>query len=168
MENNKKKTRFNVIDALVVLLIIAFALGAAYFIMTAKNSRDISQYNKQVVYTVRISGVSADYLDRFSEQDEVFDSKTFASIGKITKITSENTVANSNKAVLGEDGSYSVKQGRYDDKYDIYVTISATADIDNRNVIYVGEQRINVGACVYFRCKGFAATTYITDVQTTY
>lgn len=168
MENNKKKTRFNVIDALVILLIIALALGAAYFIISSQDTRQISHYNKQVIYTVRISGVSEEYLGRFSEQDEVFDSKTFSSIGTITEITSEHTVSNSDKAVMNDDGSYTVKQGEYEDRYDIYLTISATADIDDRDVIYVGDQRIAVGTCVYLRCNNFAATTYITAVKTTY
>lgn len=165
MENTKKKNRFNIIDAIVILLIAALVFGIVYFIMMETGALPGTSANeKTVVYTVRISGVDEPYLDSLASGGEAINSSTFAALGTITEVKSQKAVSNSTLAVKTEDGkSYSLKQTEYEDKYDIYITLAATATVDERGIAYVGSQRITVGSCVYFRCGNFAAVTYITD-----
>ncbi len=168
MENNKKKSRFNIIDAFVILLIAVLVFGIVYFIMmeTGALPSSVSASNeKTVTYTVRISSVDEKYVSSFAAGDKALNSSTFESLGLITDIRTEKSVATSGLAVKTEDGGYELNQTEYEDKYDIYVTISTSADIDGRGIAYVGSERINVGSCVYFRCGNFAATSYVTDFK---
>ncbi len=167
MEHANKKFRFNIIDVFVILLIAALILGAAYFILMETGFIPQEKANeKTITYTVRLSETEAQYLDSFAVGSEVFNSATFASLGSISAVNHNNTLALSPFAEVAEGTQqYSVKQAEYEDRYDIYITVTARATIDDNGVAYVGSQRITVGSCVYFKCGNYAATTYITDFE---
>ncbi|MBO5023809.1 MAG: DUF4330 domain-containing protein [Clostridia bacterium] len=165
MEHANKKFRFNIIDAFVILLIVALILGTAYFILMETGFIPQDQANERTItYTVRLSETEEQYLGSFAVGSEVFNSSTFDSLGSIYAIEHQKTRAISPFAEAA-DGTeqYSVRQAEYDDKYDIYITVQAKATIDENGIAYVGSQRITIGSCVYFKCGNFAATTYITD-----
>lgn len=165
MDHTNKKFRFNIIDAFVILLIMALVLGASYFIMTETGIIPQERANeKEITYTLRLSETDAQYLDSFAIGSEVFSSATFASLGNIINVEHEKTLVASPFAEIEEGAAqYSVKQAEYGDKYDIYITVKTKGTIDDNGIAYIGSQRVTVGSCVYFKCGNFAATTYITD-----
>jgi hypothetical protein len=165
MEYTNKKFRFNIIDAFVIVLIMALVLAASYFIMSETGLIPQERANeREITYTLRLSETEAQYLDSFAIGSEVYSSATFAPLGNIINIEHEKTLIASPFAEIADGATqYSVKQAEYGDKYDIYITVKSKGTIDDNGIAYIGSQRVTVGSCVYFKCGNFAATTYITD-----
>ena len=49
------------------------------------------------------------------------------------------------------------------EEYDVYVTISADAESDDRGIYTVGNTRMLIGETVYFQVKSFSAVSYIVN-----
>ncbi len=168
MENiNKKKNRFNIVDAIIILLIAALIFGIVYFIMFETGTLPSDEKkHATVVYTIRISDVDEAYLDSFAVGNNATNSSDLSNLGMISTVQNKNAIFYSSRAEKTADGvSYSIKQYEYEDKYDIYVTLTAQGIVDERGVVYIGSQRINVGVCVYIRCGNFASDSYVTDFR---
>ena len=162
--DTKSKNRFNIIDVCVILIILALIAGIVIF--TVRESGEIysERKEKNITYTVRLSGVSKDFLPSFEEEEHVLNSSTLNYIGTITKIKQEKTAVNTDKAEpVGTDGQYKVVQSHYDDVYDVYLTVSSKTTLDSRGIAYIDSQRITIGSVLYVRCGNFAATGYITN-----
>lgn len=168
MNREKKKARFNFIDAVIILIILAIIAAAAYLIVTdmqqAKNPRQTGNMD----FTVRISAVSEAALSLFEQGAVVKDSVTGEVIGEIAAVRSEKTRYFGNTAVANdtdpaEESGYTVPVSEYDDKYDVYVTVIATAGKDARGIHYVGNTKILVGSTVYFKIPSFASISYVTE-----
>ena len=67
MENSKKKTRFNIIDVLVILMIAALVFGIVYFILMQTGALSKESEEKTVVYTLRLSGIDKEYAQKIEE-----------------------------------------------------------------------------------------------------
>jgi len=163
--NTKKKTGFNIIDVFVILIIIALIAGTVYFIWR-KNREPSSQLReKNLTYTVCLSGVDDDFLSVFEQDGLVYNSSTLGYIGTVKKIRMEKTAVLTDKAaatVSGDNVSYTVIQQKYDDIYDVYLTISAKTLLDRRDIAYVDGERITIGSRINIRTEGFSYEAYIT------
>lgn len=155
------KSRFNFIDVLIILTVLAIVAVIIY--MTTQSGTIASKNEKTVVYTLKLSGVNSDYLGLISEGDEVFNSSTGNSIGKITAVRRENTKLIGKTIVTDSTGAKSISVSQYDNLYDVYVTLYVTASVDDRGIAYVDGCRILVGSRFYFRDATFAGTSFCTD-----
>lgn len=162
MENRKKRTRFNIIDVFVILLIAALVFGIVYFILIQTGRLENSGDEKNVVYTLRISGVDEKYIDSIKNGSTAENSSTFSTLGTIIGVRTEKSLFYGNDAVKKGDG-YEIRSSEYADRYDVYVTISAKGVIDARGILYINGQRITVGTLLYFRSGNFAADSYVTE-----
>lgn len=161
MTSNRQKTRFNFIDVLIILIILA-VVGAAVYLIVTGNMETRRSENSNIEFTVRLSAVDEEYLSLIRENETVKDSSTDRAIGTIKKITTEKTRYYGNIAVPTENG-YTVTTAEYDDKYDVYVTISAYAKANDRGIYMIGNLRILVGAPINFKVPSFTSVSYITD-----
>jgi len=164
MTSNKQKTRFNFIDVLIILIILA-VVGAAVYLIVTGNMEARRSESTNIEFTVRISSVDEQYLSLIKENETVKDSSTDKAIGTIKRIRAEKTRYYGNTAVPAENG-YTVTAAEYDDKYDVYITISAYAKADDRGIYRIGNSRILVGAPIYFKVPSFTSVSYITDFST--
>ncbi len=161
MENkDQAKGRFNFIDVLIILMVLALIAVVVYMTVSDKESADHSE--KTITYTVKLSGVNEDYLPLITAGSEVTDSSTGKPVGTISSVRSEKTKYIGSKAVADIQGNYSVTYSEYDNLYDVYVTLYATGSVDSRGIAYVGGNRILVGSKLYFRCGTFAGTSFCT------
>ena len=51
---------------------------------------------------------------------------------------------------------------KYDNLYDVFVTMTVKADVDSRGIAYVNKNKVLVGSKIYFRCGTFAAASFCT------
>ena len=164
MTNDRQKTRFNFIDVLIILIILA-VVGAAVYLIVTGNMEARRSESANIEFTVRLSAVDEEYLSLIRENESVKDSSTDKVIGTIQKITMEKTRYYVDTAIPAGNG-YTVTAAEYDDKYDVYVTISAYAKADDRGIYTIGSSRILVGAPIYFKVPSFTAVSYITAFST--
>jgi hypothetical protein len=165
MMQQRKKIRFNFIDALIILLILAVIAAASYLIYTAMHKPRAAITNGTIEFEVRISNVDASALPLIKEGDTVKDSVTGEVLGKILSVSAEKAKYVGNVAVE-EDGNLTLAVTDYDDLYDVYVKISADALADDRGICTVGTTRILIGSPVYFKVTSFKSVSYITEFST--
>ena len=161
MNNDEQRSRFNFIDILIILIILG-VVGAAIYLIATETAQDRLAENANIEFTVRISSVDAEYLSLIAEEQTVKDSETNAVIGTIRSVRTENARYYGKTAIPTENG-YTVTTSEYEDKYDVYVTISAYAKEDERGIYYVGDTRILVGSPVYFQVPSYSSVSYIVE-----
>lgn len=152
----EKKIKFTVIDALIILVVIAAVAIAAVkfapslFIKTEKST---------VEFTVLIAEKEIAFADAMSVGDRVTLSLTEKDGGVIKNI--ESKVAE--KVTFNSiDGSYKIAQ--IEDKRDIYVTVEADVDVSDL-AVKTGGTEIRVGEEIPVRGKGYATEGYIITVN---
>ena len=164
MVQQNKKARFNFIDALIILLILAVIFAAVYLVMgVLRQPRNATTGN--IEFDVRISSVDESYLSLIKNGETVKDSVTGAVIGTIVDVRTEKAKYYGKTAVQ-EDGVRTVPTTAYEDKYDVYVKISTSAEKDERGIHTVANTRILIGSTVYFKIPSFTSISYITEFST--
>lgn len=164
--DTKKKTGFNLIDVFVILIIIALIAGTLYFSWRENKGPASQLKERNITYTVRLTGVDEDFISVFSEEGHLYNSSSLNYIGTIKKVTMEKTAVLTDKAsstVSGTDVSYTVIETKYDDLYDVYITITAKTTLDSRGVAHIDGERITIGSKIYIRAENFSHAAYITS-----
>ena len=156
----KTKRKFNVVDFFIVVIIIVLIAILIYsFSPWAQIKKILTGSEVTVDYEVIIREVDADMIDQIQKNDEVINSITKTSLGKVTKIESvEESV------ILKYDGSEEGKFVKYPDKFDITVRITAKADYEKGVGYSVNGCRIAVGEEVFFRFPKFTASGYCIEL----
>ncbi len=164
MNHEMKKTRFNIIDAVIILIILAIIGAAAYLVITDMQSKNYSRLTGNMDFTVRISDVDESTLALFERGTVVKDSVTGEVIGELVGYNAEKARYFGKIAVPNATGDgYTVPVSKHEDKYDVYVIIRATAEKDLRGIHYVQGTKILIGSTVYFKIPSFTSISYITD-----
>lgn len=104
VKNGKLFGKINIIDAGVVLLIVALLVVGTLKFKTFDEKIDASNMGK-IIYTVVIKNVREYTAEAFTSGDIVFDSGTNVNIGKVVKVESSNatlarTLANGNVKIV--------------------------------------------------------------------
>ncbi len=127
----KKRFKFNIIDAAVLLVIVLVIWGASikfgkYNVKTDKSSEGT------ILYTIDITNVRDYSLQAYQSGDTVFDSLTGVNIGTIQKIESADAVSYENR----EDGKLVKVVNPY--KKDIVLYIETPGTVEN-NAYYANK-----------------------------
>lgn len=162
MENKENgKVRFNFIDAIIILAIIA-VIGAIVY-MTVLGGGESAGTEKPVAFTLKITGINEKYIETLTEGDTLYNSSTGDEIGKIKSFRTENTKFIGDSVVTDGSGNKSVSVSEYDNLFDVYITVIATASVDERGIAYIGASKLLVGSRFYIRDNAFAATAFCTE-----
>lgn len=84
MNNNQKKYRFNIIDVLIILVVIAIGV-VMYYYMSARNTM-ASNLEVEVEYTVELKTVYIDYVDNINIGDKVVETVRDQQIGEVVEV----------------------------------------------------------------------------------
>ncbi len=84
MNNKQKKYRFNIIDVLIILTVLAIGV-VMYYYMSARNSV-ASSLETEIEYTVELKTVHKDYVDNIKEGDHVFETVREQQIGEVVSV----------------------------------------------------------------------------------
>ncbi len=161
---NNNKTRFNFVDVLVILVILAI-IGASVLLIL--NRDDLLNLGEEVPveYVVRISKVKADYLPLIKEGETVKNSSDGKEIGTILSVKTEPSPVYGDTAISDGNNGLTVSLGEAEDSFDVYVTIKTDASRDQRGILSTDGIRLLVGSTVYFKIPSFTSVSFITSVK---
>lgn len=163
MVQKRKKVQFNLIDALIVIIMLGLIGMAAYLLFGGFSEVEVPG-NVDLTYEVRISGVKENMLPYIAEGLSVKESVTGESMGKIVAVRTEKSRYYGG-VQKNENGDYVLGVTEYPDEYDVYVTVAASARADDRDIYTVGGTRMIIGEAVHFQVKSFSAVSYIVNTE---
>ena len=160
----KKKRRFNFVDFLVILLILAIIAGVIYLVSPASFLRQLASIKTgTLTYTVEIIGVDEEYLNMIAEGDAVGDAATKNSLGSVESV--DYSVKQTELGYKeGEDGVYEGVLNEHPDRYNVQVTITATAEYVPDEGYRIDGTRIAVGESMALRFPDFVCEGYCISV----
>lgn len=159
MIQNRKKAKFNLLDALIIILMLTL-IGAVIYGLFGGFRDSENAEPSEFTFEVKLSNVKQTAVPLIAEGMTAKNSVTGEAIGTIVSVRAEKSPYYGG-ARVDEDGVYSLIVSNYPDEYDVYVTISASAEKDDRDIFYVGDIRMLVGEAVHFQVKSFSAVSYI-------
>ncbi len=163
MVQKTKKAQFNLIDALIVIIILAL-IGTAVYLLFGDFRKAETPGKEDIVFEVRISGVKENMLPYITTGLAVKDSVTGESLGTVAAVRTERSHYY-NGVHKNENGDYVLDVTEHPTEYDVYVKISASAKSDDRDIYAVGSTRMIIGEVVHFQVKSFSAVSYIVNTE---
>lgn len=139
----KRKTGFNIIDALIIILVAAVGIGI-YFIffgnkgVAPTTDSDEPQISK-VRYVLQVNQLPADYFDNIKVGETVIDYGTHTDAGTVVAVDYENYVYVGHDKTTGEQ-----KLTPVEDSINLYVTVEGEAVMENESY-YINDTSIYVG-----------------------
>ena len=162
----KTKNKFNIIDAFVILVLVAIVFEIVFFTIQKSGILSPKSEQKDITYTVCIHGVDKAYLNSFKEGNTAYNSSTLYDIGTVSEIKAVPVIEYDGTANRGEaEGEYIPGFSESDTLYDVYITINAKAAVDERGIAFIDTQKIIVGTTVYIRCGDYASASHVTSFK---
>ena len=168
MEQKGKKVRFNLVDTVIVIFILAVIALAAYLLF-GNFTQSIDHGAKSIKFEIRIENVKKDSLESLEKSallvplTPIRNSVTGEEIGTIFSVKTEKSRYYG--GLIQDENGYTLDTKEFDDEYDVYITISATAARDSRGLYTVDGIRMLIGEEVNFKVKSFAETGYIVRTE---
>lgn len=154
----KAKRKFNFIDFLIVLIIVAI-LGIVIYVFSpwAQIEKLWSSSDVELTYFVEIKDVDIEYIDSIKEGDEMINSVTKSSLGTIREI------AKMEKAyvydyVLDENGNMTCVLSEQPKKYNITIKVVADADFEENVGYTVNGARVAIGEMLDMRLPNYVCS----------
>ena len=163
-QNEKKKTRFNIVDAIIILAVAAIIAAIVVIVLIQKGTVKTAQTVK-AEYTVRFTGVREEFLSEISVGKTVKNSSTRNDIGTIIAVRTPSKSIEYNVDVIIGEGEDATVLSTELDTYDVYVTISSEAKIAVNGIAEADGTKILIGSPAYYRIDKFAQLGYITDFE---
>lgn len=155
MENNIRNTeqnrsRFNIVDGFVLLLIVAVLFAAFYVfdpfdVFVKENEKDVV-----LSYIVKLEDVDGDVKDNITVGENVHSALTDYGMGKVTDVQVNNAVK-----WIKSDDSMTMVEVTIEDKYDIYVTIEVECVYQTGIGYVVNGKQIVYGSALELRFSDF-------------
>ena len=154
----KSKIRFNIIDVLLILTIIAAGSLAAYFIMSGRVGQQAAVPQRQIQYTVLLTKVRGEFKGNIKIGDSVTDTVKLMPIGEVTDIKTVQT-----SIEIEDENAGRIVSAAMPDNYDITVTVTAEAAVST-GFYMIGGYQIQVGTLVSLRVPDFTGVGYCTSI----
>ena len=160
-QKRKRKGRFNIIDFLLIIIVLLIISALIYVFLPSRLINKItSDDTVDIQYTVEVLGVDEDYLDNIAENDPVLDSVTKSNIGTVTAVDYSIQYT---ELAYNEDGNIGVLSP-IAGKYNIVITITATAQYEEGKGYTVNGTRIAVGEKICARFPNYVCEGYCISV----
>ena len=137
----KRKFSFNIIDAVIIILVLAVGLGA-YFLFFRENSgaiEDAIAENVKIRYVLQVNELPAEYADNIQVGECVMDYGAHASAGDVVAVGSEDYVYVGYDKTTGQQKLTPVKE-----LVNLYVTVEGEATMKNE-MYYINDTAVYVG-----------------------
>ena len=159
---NQSRPKFNVIDALVILAVIAIIAAAVWFLSSATAGNE-----KYVFFTVEFAGQMPDAEQRIratsgsaSPEAEVRDSIRLYLLGHAWDVWSRPA-----QLITFDNNANEFVLETIPDRYDVFLTIRGIGTEDDRAIMTNG-QIVRVGQEMFIRGRGYAGIGFITEIWT--
>lgn len=148
MQNKmKKRGRFNFIDVLLLILIIAAAIGLVW-LMISPYTEQLFAPTYDIEYTVALNGVRVEFKDKVQEGDRIVETAGLDEIGRVTDV-----VYTASKFVGTDSNGHSITND-HPGLYDVMITVRAEASLQS-GVYSVNGYGITAGKTIPFRVPDF-------------
>ncbi len=156
-KDGKIKGKFNIIDALAIILVIVVAVGIAVrfksTITTAVKS------DEGFVYTVKVSGVKDYTVDALMKKGKVTDKKSELDLGEITDVVVGPSATQRERA----DGK--IINAEEPERYNVTVTVRTRGKEAENSYITADSNELSVGRTVDIFTKYVHTTGKIMSVE---
>ncbi len=156
----KRRRGFNFIDFLLILFALAVVLTAVNIVSPMSLIDKLRADDSYTVhYTVELTGVEAEFLDKIKESDTVVDAVSKYSLGSVEAVdyTAHSTLEYNEEA---GDGAGAGVLTAHKDKYDVLVTVKAQASYMSEKGYFVNDRRIAVGEKMSLRFPDYVGEGY--------
>ena len=161
--SKKKRTgRFNLIDLIFVVIILLLIATVLYvfspfqWIQTMAKSQ-----TKTIQYTVEITGVEEAFINKIKKNDVVVDAVTKNNLGTVSQDIDYHTkYSELGYEIDEESGTATGVFVEYPNRYNLIITISATADYIEEKGYTVNGRRIAVGEKISIRFPDYTCEGY--------
>ena len=156
----KRNGRFNLIDLIFVMIILLLIATIVYVFAPFNWIRTLAKSQTQTIqYTVEITGVDEAFINKIKENDVVVDSVSKNNLGTVSQEVDYHTKYSELSYVM-EDSEAKAVLVEYPDRYNLTVTITATADYMEGSGYSVNGCRIAVGEKMALRFPDYACEGY--------
>ncbi len=155
------KKRFNIVDALLILLIVA-AVAVCLMFLRSRGSVGAAESTK-VHFTVELRRVSREMIDRVEAAgigSSVYRSTDSGYLGTLENISYQTHVETEYASALGEYAQYEVS-----DRYLLYLDIVGDGTQSATDFSVNGEV-IKIGQAMSVKGKGYASSGYVVGIST--
>lgn len=158
----KVKFRFNIIDALLILVILAAAVLLVWIFSSSNLNLFGSSEKVEIEYTVELRQIRDEFRGDsfFTEGDPVTDTVTLYDIGELISVSYSNAIYTG----VNDNGELVVSD--YPNHINITLTIRAEADVSD-DEYSLGGYKIAVGKAVSLRIPDFTGEGYCTSITET-
>ena len=160
MKTTVKKHKFNAVDAVIIIAIVA-VIGAVLLFFTMGGTETIANETVSIEYVVEFRTVRNEFTGNFALDESVVDSVAKYQLGKVIDyaVTPATYVGNdfsAGAAVISE----------YPEHSNVSLTVSAEATVgaDGRYIIGGGYD-ISVGTAMHIRLPNYTDTGYCTQIS---
>ena len=163
--DKKVKRKFNFIDFLIVLVLIAVIGSLIYAFSPWTNIEKLWANNQtELTYFVEIKDVSPEYIDMIKSGDTVINSVTKNSLGTVEEVTNvENAYVYD---YVPEDGKMTCVILENPKKYNITLKITTLADYNEGIGYSVNGCRVAIGEMLNLRLPTYTCSGYCTQIYT--
>lgn len=156
-KNGKIKGKFNVIDILAIVLVLAVVLGIAVRFKSSVTTAVKS--NENFEYTVRVSGVKQYTVDALMKKGRVTDKKSEKDLGEIVDVVTEPAATQTERA----DGK--IVNAKMPERYDVRLTIKTYGKEAENSYITADSNELSVGRMTDIYTKYVHTTGKIMSVE---
>lgn len=162
----KKKTgRFNLVDFLLIVIILLVIATVFYVFAPFAWIKDLSSsQTKNIQYTVEILGVHEDFIEKIKENDTVINSTTKNSLGVVAVVDDYKPKYKELQYAQNEEQMGGILS-EHPHKYNLIVTISATANYVEGEGYSVNSTRIAVGEKMTLRFPNYTCEAYCIGLE---
>ncbi len=154
-----KKIKFNIIDAVIIAAVIAALAIFGYFAMGSWELSE-GETEKVMCYTVELSNVTEEYLNRVNVGDEVFDVIKGAAIGKVAEV---GEIKPFERISNDEENGIYVKTP-VPERYTYTVKIRTPYEESDKGYT-INDMEIKVGKKITFKTKNLASDAVILKLE---
>jgi len=145
--------KFNIIDVLIILGVIAGIAGAVWFFTNATDTED-----GYVEFVVELRQAMPHFMEQIDVGGEIRDSIRNYLLGRVVDMRYQPAVT---MTFDNETGTFS--NTIVPDRYDVYITIRGRGSWNDSQILTEG-QPVRVGMDKFLRGRGFAAIGVVVEV----
>lgn len=156
MMTQENKRRFNYVDVIIILLVLAVGFAGVKFL--SKTSLIASEV-PQVSFTVEVKNNPPEYKNLIHEGDDIKDAIKGGAFGKVTELK-----AQPNKEYMENKIDGAFVESSHAGREDVYITVTGTPTTFGKNIMFAS-QEIKVGKQVFIKSKEYVGSGFIVDVE---
>ena len=155
---SKRKFRFNIIDALIILLVLAAVGVIGYVVASEKQTPEEVKQDKKIQYVIQITELKDEFTGNIKPGETLYEVETNKKLGVVTACNSEKTYYTDSKKgvqVISE----------IDGRSNMFVTVEADASFKD-NIYTVNGVSILVGTSIRFITPGLTSGAVVVSLET--